>query len=1503
MSSPEPDNITPAASPAHILAVDDNDANLNLLERMLKRQRYRVTAVLSGYEALKAVADHDIDLILLDISMPEMNGFEVCEQLKEHPLYRDIPVIFISALGETIDKVKAFSLGGVDYITKPFQRAEVLARIHTHVSLRQMQQRLERQNASLQRAQSELRKASDDLEQRVQDRTADLVLANHNLQRRDQLMAATARAVSALFVTDSYTDAIMEALRTLGEAAQVGRVYFYENSQDAQGEWVMTQRFAWISPLLTNPIPSPRDLSNLPYAQYMPNWKKALQAGYAIKGLTVDFGQPERKFLEAQGIEAILLVPMIIQDRFWGFIGFDDYHIQRQWSESEVATLQTMAGSLGGAIIRKQAVEALRESENRFRSAFEHAPVGMALINNTSNQLLQVNKAFSKSLGYAPESFIGKNLQDFYHPEALSNQEPKNNQEQKYQHRDGSTIWLSVSSATPAGSAYRISHILDITARKQAETALRNSEMRFRNIFENAPIGMSLTDFNDHIQVVNTRFCQMLGYSHEELSGRTLSSLEWQGSNSGQVLSTQQEERRHLYQLERCYRHRSGHPVWVVVSTSVQYNTAGVPLYRINQLLDISKRKQVERELQFLNSQLEQRVSQRTAELSAISSMQSSFIRNRDSQTVFQDMLDRLLRLTESRDGCLIDVQYQTQNQPTLFYRAFGQTHRHAHKLQQLLLKPPPSLQALINTGAVLLDNSPRHPPHYYGLPMPTLRLDNVLGLPLYLGEQVLGVVLLVNRNHGYSTEFAESLEPILTTISQISEACRNEQRRLQTQVLLRTLIDSVPDLIFCKDRQGVYMECNPAFGAFLGCQREEVIGHTDHELLSPWSAALNVHQDEQVMMRHEPTHHAEWVNYPDGRRVFLDTVRTPIVDGQQRVHGLISVSRDITQRLEVEEALRRSEQRLQLALEAANYELWETDTSNGRIITCPQRLFHELGYHATAFPHNLRSWMKLIHLADLPSMRQSLRAHFLGQQAVWHYEYRQRANNGEWVWHSLDGKVVGYDDFKRPIRMLGIATDITRRKQIEQDLREAKEAAETANRAKSTFLANMSHELRTPMNAILGFCQLLQHDASTDDNQRHYLNIINRSGEHLLTLINDVLEMSKIEAGQVLLHEHDFDLQQLLSMLEDMFRMRAESKQLQLSFDCDDSVPNQIHGDERKLRQVLINLLSNGIKFTEQGEVTLYVACEPCFDTEYLHFQFTVSDTGYGIEPHEVQSLFRAFVQTSSGQRVQEGTGLGLRISQQFVEVMGGQISVSSQVNVGSQFQFTVPMRLANMLLPNVSQQGRVLGIAAHQPDWRILVVEDSTDSRLLLTRLLKSIGFSVREAVNGLEAVNMVQQWSPHLIWMDMRMPVMDGFEATRQIKAIAPKTVIIGLTASVFSHEKASVLQVGCDDFLSKPFREHDIFELMHQHIGVAYVYSDAHNSAETPTLPTVTREQLQSLPADWLQKVYEAAMQADTEVLSDLFNEHEAQHSNSILQLQQLMHAYRFDRIMDLVDPNA
>lgn len=481
--------------------------------------------------------------------------------------------------------------------------------------------------------------------------------------------------------------------------------------------------------------------------------------------------------------------------------------------------------------------------------------------------------------------------------------------------------------------------------------------------------------------------------------------------------------------------------------------------------------------------------------------------------------------------------------------------------------------------------------------------------------------------------------------------------------------------------------------------------------------------------------------------------------------------------------------------------------------------------------------------------------------------------------------------------------------------LQEAKENADAANRAKSEFLANMSHELRTPLNAILGFTQLLARDSSLNQQHQDHLGIIGRSGEHLLALLNNVLEMSKIEAGQIVLNESSVDLYRLLQSLEEMLRLKAESKGLRLIFDCHPEVPQWVHVDENKLRQILINLLSNALKFTATGSVTLrvlsFIGQSSSDDPRRITLCFEVEDTGPGIAPTELDSLFEAFVQTETGRRSQEGTGLGLPISQKFVQLMGGDITVTSEVGQGTIFAFEI--RIGRAQAADVRTQPsrqKIVGLAANQPTYRILVADDKWESRLLLVNMLSPLGFAVREAENGQEAIELWQEWEPHLIWMDMRMPVMDGYEATRRIKASlkGQATVIIAITASVFKKQQSVVLSAGCDDFVSKPFREETILNKITEHLGVLYCYQEetgvqfslALQPEEVP-LSDRSRESLRQMPLQWINDLRDAALSAREKRLKELIAQIPEDSRDLGRSLDLMVERLCFDKIIDLTQP--
>lgn len=478
---------------------------------------------------------------------------------------------------------------------------------------------------------------------------------------------------------------------------------------------------------------------------------------------------------------------------------------------------------------------------------------------------------------------------------------------------------------------------------------------------------------------------------------------------------------------------------------------------------------------------------------------------------------------------------------------------------------------------------------------------------------------------------------------------------------------------------------------------------------------------------------------------------------------------------------------------------------------------------------------------------------------------------------------------------------------ELNAELAQAKEKAEVANQAKSIFLANMSHELRSPLNAILGFAQLMTRSQKLPAEQIENVSIITRSGEHLLTLINNVLDLSKIEAGRTSINEKNFDLYRMLDDLEDMFQLKADDKRLHLLFERSPDVPQYVRTDEVKLRQVLINLLNNALKFTQEGGVSVRVGIGNRENYSQCSIVFEVEDTGAGIAADEIDSIFEAFVQSKTGKEAQEGTGLGLPISRKFIQLMGGEMKVSSEVGQGTIFKFDVRVSVVDRSeIESKKSTRQVIALEPNQPRYRILIVDDKWSNRQLLIKLLNPLGFELKEATNGKEAIEIWDSWEPHLIWMDMRMPVMDGYEATKQIKSTTKgqATAVIALTASVLEEERAVVLSAGCDGFMRKPFRDADIFDAMHKHIGVRYIYEDlsqsdssiaVKNGAENAFNPAA----IAALPAEWVINLQTALPQGDLDLIDSIIEQIRTQNIPLANAIKSYVDNFDYDKILTLI----
>lgn len=482
-----------------------------------------------------------------------------------------------------------------------------------------------------------------------------------------------------------------------------------------------------------------------------------------------------------------------------------------------------------------------------------------------------------------------------------------------------------------------------------------------------------------------------------------------------------------------------------------------------------------------------------------------------------------------------------------------------------------------------------------------------------------------------------------------------------------------------------------------------------------------------------------------------------------------------------------------------------------------------------------------------------------------------------------------------------------------EQNAVESEKKAIAASQAKTIFLASMSHELRTPLTAILGFAQLMERNKTRDQDDKDYLTIISRSGEHLLGLINDVLSISKIEAGKVTVQEQPFNLPRLLKTLENMLQIRARSKSINLSFHTINKIPDYVLGDEGKLRQILINLLGNAIKFTNHGSVSLSLIWQQ--DTAY----FEIKDTGYGISPEDQTKLFSNFSQTESGKKLGEGTGLGLAISKQFIELMLGKISFTSELGVGTTFRFDVKLPFSKKTSKETYDL-KILALAPNQPNYRILVAEDKWEEQTLLIKLLSLVGFDLRQASNGKETLEIWRDWQPHLIFLDLNMPMVSGYLVTKIVRDLEvgkiidnnevkvdfsnlkiknPHTYIVAISASVMDYERNNILAVGCDDIVAKPYKENTIFNKLNDHLGVTYIYEELEPSEKVFSQEASSSSILALIPQELSSKLYKTIALGDISESFEVLDEMAPYDENSVNHLRSLIKNYRFDELLKIL----
>jgi two-component system sensor histidine kinase/response regulator len=1400
----------------NILVVDDKPSNLHFFSKILTEKGYKVRRAISGQLALNGAIDAPPDLILLDIIMPHMDGYEVCRRLKATPETRDIPVIFLSALNEAFDKVKAFAVGGIDYVAKPFQVEEVLARIEIQLTVQRLSKLLKEQNTQLKK-EVDFRQQT---EEQLRHKSQDLANFSYHLKQLHRLNTTSYNNFEELFTDYIQTGCKIFSFPTGIISEVVNSTYKICAVESCFDFLAPNTIFALDDTCCAEVVDSKKTVAHAQINKIIPTLSPTV------------YWKPKSYFG----------TPIIVNGKIYGTLSFSSTQDRVQsFTSQEQELIELMAQDLGRLISNYQIQLKRQQAEKQLvllKRAISASNNGIIISNaqEINHPIVYVNSGFEKITGYSEAEVLGKNY-DFLYKDDLEQSALKELRNATIEGRecqvilrnyrkDGTLFWNEFSLTPVQDESGQVSHFIsvqaDITKRKHTEleietknAALKIQMLRKLLLTQITQEIRSSLDPTQIFQTAATEICKALGANR------------------------------------------------AIIHAYIEHPTPEIP---------------------FVGEYKEEG-------LSSIKGIQIPIVNNPHVQKIlFQDQ------------AVASDNVYQDP-----------------------LLEPASFICRQIDLKSMLAVRT-----SYHGKPNGIIAVHQYDHYRHWDSDEIeliesvaaqVGIAIaqanLLQQERQRRQELAQQNQQLQSEIfnrQQVENALLQSEERWQ--ILLKGNNDAIWDL-------------NIETGEITFTQRwEEMLGYQEYEINNnndQWLKCIHPDDFEWVVAQNQdyldqkiPRYSIEYrLRMKDGSYKWILVRAQAVWNEQGKAIRMVGANTDITERKLVEEKLRDSQQKLSFLVQSAPVAVIERNL-NGEVVTWNQAAENIFGYTATEAIGNIGVELLVPQNIKLEIYRIIKAVH---SQKKCSYNINENLTKSgdiiicEWYDTPL------LDEHGFVIGLVSIAIDITKRIQAEIALKEAKEAAEMASRAKSDFLSSMSHELRTPLNAILGFSQLLTRDNSLNIQQRENLGIINRSGEHLLALINDILSMSKIEAGQITLKENSFDLYWLLDSIQEMLQLKAQAKGLELSFERHLDIPQYIKTDESKLRQVLINLLGNAIKFTQKGSVLLRIlpvndpssslsnnGVKKDFNNQQMTIKFEVEDTGQGIAAEELSSLFDPFIQTQTGRQSMEGTGLGLPISRQFVNLMGGDIVVSSIFNQGSIFTFDIKITLSSFasMATTKPRMKEVVGLEANQPTYRILVVEDSNVNRLLLVKLLRPLGFEIKEAANGEEAIALWQTWQPHLIWMDIQMPIIDGYQATKAIKQMAVghcNTVIIALTASAFEEQREAILKAGCDDFVRKPFRAEILLEKMALHLGVRYIYEQPKSPKLRLPLKKLQPQSLNVMPREWVSKIHQLAEACQDEEILALIEQIPEEYTDIKLALTDLVDNFRLDVIFDLSESLA
>lgn len=1146
-------------------------------------------------------------------------------------------------------------------------------------------------------------------------------------------------------------------------------------------------------------------------------------------------------------------------------------HKDGRWGPIETVAMNWQNDpSIGGIVLnsrditeRRQAQAALLASQQRFAQIFLLVPNAISLASRADGRFLEINSQFEQLFGRTRAEVIGHTAEelglwcDAAEGGALRvlGQEgrPYDNIETRLRRKDGTVIVGSVSgrSIVLGSESLHLSIVADVTAQRTAANALRESEARLREIVDHT----SDTVFTARVEP-DGRFV------YESINDSALKhgmpvALFRSGTHTPHDILPAETADQLIAQYRRCVQAREAIDVEQSIPSPAGlriYSTSLVPVIAaeggpvvrlIGFAQDITERKRAEASL-------------------------------RENERRFRTLVANLPGVTYR---CANDpnwtVEFVSEGSQALLGLPGEDFTRGRCNFAEII--PPAQREEIWNEVQRCVA---AHTPYRL-----VYRVHTRTDTEVWIAEQGQGIFTPDGK--------LEALEGVMLDITELK---RTEQALRNSEAKYRSIFENAIDGIFQTTPEGRFLSVNSAFAHMFGyatpAEMVAAIVDIGTQLYAvPEDRRYTLHQLAEVgrvdsfetQMRHRDGH-LIWIMF-NAHRVCGDSGQILYYEG---------ACVDITQHKLAVQAIQQSEANYRSIFENALEGIFRS-APEGRYLAVNPTMARMHGYGSPAEMVASVTDMASQVYTD-PQDRKNILQSLAETGRVETYEYQARRKDGHSFWVLLTGRTVNDAD-GRLLYFEGTCLDITEHRRL-AELQAAKQQAEIANRAKSVFLANMSHEIRTPMNAILGFTQLLLRDPTITPAQRERLQTVDRNGEYLLALLNDILEISKIEAQRATLKLGPCDLRVMARDLHALFSPRTAARGVLLAFEGISNLPAQVVGDEGKIRQILVNLLGNAVKFTEHGRIALRLHALREDDEHWL-LHAVVEDTGPGIAPNEVAQLFQQFEQTAAGRKAGSGTGLGLVISRSFARMMDGDITIKSVEGQGS--VFTVTLRVGVIAgagyAPPTASTGRPLRLAAGQPPCPILVVDDQDDSRNMLRELLASLGFEVTAVTNGAEAVAAVRSAPPRAVVMDLRMPVMDGIEATRRIRESDPSRQIriIGLSASVL--REGGDPMPGVDDFLGKPFRDDEFLERLRRLLDVRYDYEP-----KTPALSSSLPPH-PDIPPELVPPLRKALAAADLDTVLTLLGTLAQQSPRTAAELRILADRFDWEAIATLLPPET